>query len=119
MKLIKIAMGMFTLFLLYNPGIYASITSDLKHTIQYVVSHPIQSAKVGCVIGVKGFITIYAGYHAYLKASKCLRYFCNGNIKFDIESLKSPFKTSLMWAGLTLVAYECGNGLIADIKELK
>ena len=108
-----------TLFLLYNAQVIASTSSNVKHTITYIISHPLQSAISCCKIGVKGVVAVYSGYVAYLKACKCLEYFRNGRIKPEVESLARPFKTALICAGLTLIAYECGNGLIDDIKELK
>jgi len=119
MKFCKATMVFLTLFLLYNAQITASTSSDVKHTITYIISHPLKTTISCCKIGTKGLVAVYSGYVAYLKAAKCLGYFRNGSIKPEVESLARPFKTGLICAGLVFVAYECGNGLINDIKELR
>lgn len=119
MKFGTIAIGLFSLFLLYNSDVYASTASDVRHTIQYIISHPVQSTISVCKIGAEGLVASYACYLAYLKACKCFGYFRNRSVKLEVESLKRPFKTTLICAGLVFVAYECGNGLISDIKELR
>jgi hypothetical protein len=119
MKFNKMTRGLFTLFLVYSHAQYASTSSDVKHTIQYVIAHPLKSLVSGCKIGAKGLVTLYAGYYALLKAGKVFKYFGDGNASLRISALKIPFKTSLMCAGLTFVAYEGFNSLVADIKELK
>ena len=119
MKFCKTTMAFFTLFLLYNVPMWGSIFSDLKRTAKYTVAHPKESVFRCTKAGLKGVMALCSGVLSLQKACKCFQKITDDTIIFEVNPLKSLCKTGTAAAGLALLALECGNSLVDDIKQLR
>lgn len=119
MKFCKVTILLFSLFLLPYAQVYATALSDVKHTIKYIISNPMQATITCAKIGSKGFVTLYSGYLACCKGKKLFRYFTGDDFDLEPKTMKKPLKAALMGLGLSMIVIECGNSLIDDIKKLK
>ena len=116
MKFLKMAMGLFILFLLSNTSMQASIVSDVGHAIDHVVCHPIDSAVKLAKVVAKGFVAYTAGRLAW-------RYGCQSYDQLDSEitlgELKKPFEALLICVGVGMISCKCVKSLMGDVKTLK
>ena len=117
MKFCKATMLFFTFFTLNNNHVYASASRDILRAVSYIAYHPLQATIKCAKIGTKGFFGCCSGYLVWREVRKCIK--CLRGDEFNNPSYQRALKSAFRGVGLALLAFECGNSLVDDIKELK
>ena len=115
MKLYQLTLGLLMLFSLSETRLAASTSSAILRTLKFVVLHPKQAAIQCITMGTEGFIGVCSISLASEKFLKCVEYIRSD----DDQHYRRAFKSLFMCAGLASLAFECGKGLVGDLKELK